>query len=237
MADNIWNGALVLLLGWIASPGGGPTTPQVREIEKHVSGIHYENIDALIRQGASGYSHPVELACDILRYESDNAQCKRILRACVKVAAARGGFGQSEIRMIEFVTDLLACSLNDITDICFSEYGSLRPRGEDLSTASYWSMRTNQSDQRQQRHESNGQSQGGSKDQGQQTDDNLLIYYGLLGLKPGASQEDIRLAYRRMAKVHHPDRFEGQGPEAQRASKEHFQKVQDAYERLMKVAA
>ena len=32
-------------------------------------------------------------------------------------------------------------------------------------------------------------------------------YYRILGLKDGASQEEIKKAYRQLAKEHHPDKF------------------------------
>src|SRR6266481_6988550 len=37
--------------------------------------------------------------------------------------------------------------------------------------------------------------------------DELVEYYDLLGLSPGASPEDLKLAHRDLAKVWHPDRF------------------------------
>jgi molecular chaperone DnaJ len=51
-------------------------------------------------------------------------------------------------------------------------------------------------------------------------------YYGLLGLAPGASDSDIKRAYRRMARDLHPD----VNPDP--AAKERFQQVTQAYEAL-----
>lgn len=45
-------------------------------------------------------------------------------------------------------------------------------------------------------------------------------YYQVLGLQRGATQEEIKLAYRRLAAKHHPDRG---------GSKEEFQKIEEAY--------
>jgi len=52
--------------------------------------------------------------------------------------------------------------------------------------------------------------------------------YRALGISPGASQEEIQAAFRRLAKQHHPDA----GGDAER-----FQAVADAYSRLREVAA
>src|ERR671916_653058 len=52
-------------------------------------------------------------------------------------------------------------------------------------------------------------------------------YYELLGLSRGASQEDIRTAYRSLVREHHPDTNPGD-PSAE----ERFKEIQQAYEVL-----
>jgi curved DNA-binding protein CbpA len=51
--------------------------------------------------------------------------------------------------------------------------------------------------------------------------------YVILGVSPGCSSEELHDAYRRLVKLHHPDRNQG-SPEATRR----FQEVQAAYEEL-----
>lgn len=50
-------------------------------------------------------------------------------------------------------------------------------------------------------------------------------FYVILGVRPGASLEDIRAAYRSLAKKHHPDRRGPQGAES-------FRRLAEAYEVL-----
>lgn len=52
-------------------------------------------------------------------------------------------------------------------------------------------------------------------------------YYELLGVRRDASTEDIRKAYRRLARKHHPDLNPGD-----KAAEERFKKVQEAYDIL-----
>ena len=54
----------------------------------------------------------------------------------------------------------------------------------------------------------------------------------MLGLEEDASQNDVVAAFRRLAKVHHPDRFQTLGPEAQRAAHETFIRIKNAYDML-----
>jgi curved DNA-binding protein CbpA len=48
--------------------------------------------------------------------------------------------------------------------------------------------------------------------------------FNILGLKPGASQELIKKAYRRLVKQYHPDIG---------GSADEFRKINDAYQQLM----
>src|SRR5688572_31037407 len=52
-------------------------------------------------------------------------------------------------------------------------------------------------------------------------------YYETLGLKRGASEDEVRKAYRRLARKHHPDLNPGD-----KASEDRFKEVQEAYDIL-----
>jgi DnaJ like chaperone protein len=56
--------------------------------------------------------------------------------------------------------------------------------------------------------------------------------YRVLGLEPGASEEEVRIAYRRLAAECHPDRFSSLGPQFVRAAEERFKILQEAYEEV-----
>lgn len=58
--------------------------------------------------------------------------------------------------------------------------------------------------------------------------------YKVLGVEQSASDADIKKAYRKMAVKYHPDKVSSLGEEHQKAAKEKFQKVQDAYDTIKK---
>jgi len=58
--------------------------------------------------------------------------------------------------------------------------------------------------------------------------------YKILELEKGATPQDIKKAYRRMAKKYHPDKVQHLGPEHQKGAEEKFRKTQEAYEQLQK---
>lgn len=58
--------------------------------------------------------------------------------------------------------------------------------------------------------------------------------YKILELENNATVQDIKKAYRKMAKKYHPDKVQHLGPEHQQGAEEKFRKVQEAYDQLLK---
>lgn len=56
--------------------------------------------------------------------------------------------------------------------------------------------------------------------------------YSILGVNPGASQKDIRAAYRRLAARYHPDRHAHLGDEFRLLAENKFKAIQAAYDAL-----
>ena len=58
--------------------------------------------------------------------------------------------------------------------------------------------------------------------------------YAVLGIKKDATDSEVKKAYRRLAKQHHPDKFTGADEAGKLKAKREFQKIQNAYESIMK---
>jgi DnaJ like chaperone protein len=63
---------------------------------------------------------------------------------------------------------------------------------------------------------------------------NIDADYKILEIEPGASDEELKKAYRRMALKYHPDKVIHLGEEFQKAANEKFQMVTRAYENIRK---
>lgn len=59
-------------------------------------------------------------------------------------------------------------------------------------------------------------------------------HYDVLNIKKSASDAEVKKAYRKLAVEYHPDKVSNLGEEYQKAAKEKFQKVQEAYEQIKK---
>lgn len=58
--------------------------------------------------------------------------------------------------------------------------------------------------------------------------------YTVLGVQPGASKEEIKSAYKRLASQYHPDKVQHLGEEFQKLAHEKFVAIQKAYDALVK---
>ena len=64
--------------------------------------------------------------------------------------------------------------------------------------------------------------------------DDTESYYKILEITKSSSTDEIKKAYRKMARKYHPDRVQHLGEEHMAGAKEKFQKVQEAYEKIKK---
>lgn len=61
----------------------------------------------------------------------------------------------------------------------------------------------------------------------------LDFFYKVLGLDKTASLEEVKVTYRRLVKLTHPDRFMHESPEIQKQMSEKFREIQTAYESIV----
>ena len=79
---------------------------------------------------------------------------------------------------------------------------------------------------------SGGYRQGGSYQRTGTYTSNRSKYYRILGLKDGASQEEIKKAYRQLAKEHHPDKFVNASDSEKKFHESKMKEINEAYENL-----
>ena len=79
---------------------------------------------------------------------------------------------------------------------------------------------------------SGGYRQGGNYQRTGTYTSNRSRYYRILGLKDGASQEEIKKAYRQLAKEHHPDKFVNASDSDKKYHENKMKEINEAYENL-----
>lgn len=86
--------------------------------------------------------------------------------------------------------------------------------------------------ERSRRQDSAASGGGRSSGSGAQREEAAFDPYEVLGLKPGATQEEIASAYRREAAKYHPDKVNHLGEELQQAAHRRMLAIQRAYQQL-----
>lgn len=86
-----------------------------------------------------------------------------------------------------------------------------------------------------QRPHSGGQQNAGTFHEGRAagSQNALRSPYEILGIEPSATQEEIKIAYRKLANQYHPDKVAHLGDELQDLADQRFKEIQDAYEQLV----
>ena len=79
---------------------------------------------------------------------------------------------------------------------------------------------------------SEGYRQGGNYQRTGTYTSNRSKYYRILGVKDGASQEEIKKAYRQLAKEHHPDKFVNASDSDKKYHENKMKEINEAYENL-----
>ena len=64
--------------------------------------------------------------------------------------------------------------------------------------------------------------------------DQIGSAYKILEVTIDATNDEIKKSYRRLVKIHHPDKIQNLDDGYKKIAKEKFQKIQDAYEKIKK---
>jgi DnaJ-domain-containing protein 1 len=232
-AENPMATAMVLMLSWIAACDGAVSDEELEELRSiAASGKGTEDLSAVIEIARSGSVADLQLACEVLR-EVELKHRRLMLQMAVGMALEDGYLTATEGHIVRFLADVLSQTPSDLDALFREMTGQPFPPAADPSSVEWWDARE---------RSSRGPQSSNARDNGPRSaaphrrestlDMRRLRDLAALGLDEDADTEGVREAYRRMAKVHHPDRFAALGPEAVKAAELSFRRIQEAYERL-----
>jgi DnaJ like chaperone protein len=160
----------------------------------------------------------LQLACEFVGQHFRGPRAYLFINLAIGMALADGRLRPTENHVLRFLADLIGLS-PDALRHAFSEVtGQPLPEPADPSRASFWQASRGQASGRE-----HALSMG---------DLQTARAFAVLGLEERATPGEIKSAYRRLARVHHPDRFVQIGPEAVATATCTFQRIQNAYEHL-----
>lgn len=207
-------------------------------IDKQSSGIPFARLVAYVEE-AMGVDQPTELASAFgyLGHAIPEHSRSSFVSFAVEIAVADGRISIGERHALMFLADLvgrtdeLPKAYSDATGLEFGTPG-------DLSDPAYWdaiaaSKSKNAGGQRQSKSGSEGESRREQRAPPRQDNPRRVAALAILGLTGNPTHDEVRLAYRRLARVHHPDRYQGQGHDSIQHATEAFKRIQNAYDSLM----
>jgi uncharacterized tellurite resistance protein B-like protein len=214
--------SLTTLLAWIAVCDNEVVETE-RQFIAGIAGAGSRPIDSASAIEAAQWAtaEDLQLACEVVRHVTPEKR-RLVLDMAIGVAMADGTLRPMENHILRCLADMLELGERGIDASFLEATGKPFPRPADMSSVEYWkeSAQQNQSESQE------------TPRKRTDTDVRRTRALATLGLEESASAQEIVQAYRRLAKVHHPDRFESLGAESVRAATQTFQRIQAAYEHL-----
>lgn len=222
--------AVLLVLSWIAASDGSIDTKEARQLsEISAASKHGHDIKPLVRLAKVRDSRSLQLACEIIARNFKGGKAPLFLEMAIGIAIADGYLLPAENYILRFLADLLGVNSRQLNSLFLEITAQGIPAPSDVGSAHYWRSRENS--QSHSHQESGGRGKKQNSPRGEEA-----RAYAVLGLDYGSTKDEIRKAYRRLAQVHHPDRFSSLGDEAVAAATVTFQRINEAYEYLVKYA-
>lgn len=162
-----------------------------------------------------GESYNIESVCSELRQSSTIHERLLIIQFLFGVATADGELHQSEVSVIELIAQW--------SGVARSDYESIKA----MFTYGYYSNAGNTGN-------GGGYSGGSSSGSSGYRSHTLDSDYQILEISPDASDEEVKKAYRNLAKKYHPDRVAHLGDDMRKAAEEKFSRLSQAYDNIRK---
>jgi DnaJ like chaperone protein len=214
------------LLAWIAASDGSISDDE-DDLLREIAGPRQDEGEfyLALEVGRRASVGDLQLACEMMRQLALEHK-RTFLQLAVRVAIADQRLAIPENHLLRFLADLTGVNLDGVYREITAE--SL-PFPGDPSSINWWEMRERAEERasKESRTAEKSGSQDASKSKAKMS---RLEAFAVLGLEDDASADEIASAFRRLASIHHPDRFGELGPEAERAAAKTFARIRAAYE-------
>lgn len=212
-SDDALRLCIVAILAWVAS-SDGEVDDDERKLLAQFATKSEQQFRVAVEVGQRGSPKGLLLACHVIpQLEGEHRELLVVLS--LSMCLADGYLKPSESHILLFLADLTGIGFPRLNELFFDATGEGFPNPSDVSSAAWWSSRQAQQHSATATHSSR-----------------RIKSLAILGLDSSACEEDIKAAYRRLALIHHPDRFFSLGPEAVAAASKSFRRIKDAFDFL-----
>lgn len=232
---------VLFVLFWIAASDDQLDEDEVLFMSSHFG---FENLSSTkIEQMLSFIKYAVaedfRFVIDVLR-GLDKESKQGLITLAIGVAVADNKLAIAENHILRFLCDAMQMTSTEFTELYESLTGGKIPQPGDPSSKVWWeakrqkSQSSNEESYQKKESDHNHKNHNQQREEPPKSNSNLskLEAMKILGVEHGADNTEIKLAYRRLTKLHHPDKFHSLGDEAVQAANIIFRRIVEAYEVL-----
>ncbi|HSP59231.1 MAG TPA: DnaJ domain-containing protein [Halomonas sp.] len=238
--------AALLLLAWVLV-NHGPLDESQRARLTDLTGSfrHGHDLEPILRIATTQDLNAIQLAAEVLQKEVHGLLAHPFLQMAIALSVDKDQPSTANQHVLRFLADLLGVSPLEFTRLFERQTGKALGQPPDPSRTAYWQAKEHHRGQREKQehsrreehHRERRQRREQGTRQGSPTGhERTRRALAVLGLEPGVSRAEIRMAYRRLAQAHHPDRFFHAGDAVVASASQRFQRIRRAYDFLMKVS-
>ena len=187
----------------------------------------------LIVEYLKGDSRPyIQRSCKMI--QSIGLEQKGSLMELFLLVALRDGMITTpELHILRLFSDILGIPEIQLNQLFRKITGEAIPFPSDLSWIEWWQQRERN---RQTNKERRAKQSTGHRDYHTVYASKIATtrnqYLAILGLEEEATADDIKKSYRKLAKIHHPDKYHRLGTQAVEIATNTFKRIHEAYEQL-----
>jgi len=242
-APHRQNLCVLAVLAWIASCDGSVAEDERELLVRVAQGVAGSGSEAggaaPLARVVQAMSEPdpadVELACRFLRTTLDRGGRELLARLAVATAARDGHLTVGENHVLQFLADLLQISPKRFARLFHEVAGVPLPVPGDPGDVAWWQARMAGEQARPAADAWGARADPASPDAGPSPGTGKMTRpqaLRLLGLEDPVTVDEAHDAYRRLAKIHHPDRFAPLGSAAVATATVAFERLSEAYQVL-----
>lgn len=200
---------ILILAAEVVKVDGKIDGVELNLVKKRLEGEFTTEDTALYFQRFQGYlivKHSISKLGKIIDYEFDEGAKTHLIYLLVSIAAADGLLTDTELKIIKRI----------------ARAGNIRPAIL-MRTVKMFEFK------REQRYRQKSQQSSGQR-KSTLSVSTLWKAYAIIGVSADATMDEVKKAYRKLAKIHHPDKVAHLGGMHQNTAKEKFQIIVDAYD-------
>ncbi len=230
--------AIIVAIAWLILADGQVADRELERLHEMVDDmLHFVTADDVLDIVRNISMLDLMTTCQIMRSLSDEHRVI-LMDMLIGFSLADGRLQSTENHVLRFFADLLGIGLRGLRSMYFENTGKDLPNPPDSSSATFWNRQrqTRRSSARQSSNHDRGEASDHQDRRRNDRDSRKAAQrveaLATLGLVAEATEEEIRESYRRLVRIHHPDRFSPLGQEAVQVATRTFTKIQAAYELL-----